>query len=484
MSADPRRASLPSAGSTGRGAAEVAALAGPPAPATPAYAWLADRLRAVILDGRLLVGDRLPSERSLAAALQLSRVTVSAAYTLLRADGYLASHQGSRARITMPGRPAERPDTLASQAPTGSIDLTVAALPAPQLLATLAAEAAARLPPLLAGHGLHPLGLPELRAAVAGRLTARGLPTAAEQVLITQGALHGWDLLLRALTRPGDTVLIEQPSYPSVLDAARSRALRVQPLAVTEAGWTHARSRRGSPPVLAHVTADYQNPTGLCAGVAQRQALLAGLSGTTVVADETFTELSFAGPSGAPAPLAALDRTGSTITVGSLSKCVWPGLRVGWIRAHPALIRRIGLLRAGQDLATPVLEQLLALACLARLEEIVTGTRATLLEHRDKLAGLLREQAPDWQFTLPDGGMNLWIDLGEQSSTQLTLDARAAGVLAIPGPRFSATGTHEHFLRLPYCLPGPVLARAVGILRGIPARPLTRRPDPARTWTA
>jgi DNA-binding transcriptional MocR family regulator len=350
------------------------------------------------------------------------------------------------------------------------------------MLAQLAAEAAARLPRLLAGPGLHPLGLRELRVAVAGRLTARGLASTAEQILITQGALHGWDLVLRALTGPGDAVIVEQPTYPSVLDAARSRSLRLVPLAVTENGWQHVSLPRAAGlPVLAHVTPDFQNPTGVLADRSHRRALLDGLPQTTaLVVDETFAELGFGEPI---TPVAALDRSRRTITVGSLSKCVWPGLRVGWVRADSALVRRIGLLRAGQDLATPVLEQLFALECMRHLDEIIHAARRTLRERRDHVARTLREVAPRWNFTLPTGGLNLWVDLGKQSSAQLVHDARAKGVLAMPGSRFSATGTHEHYLRLPYCLPTPLLDQAVSILASIPVQHHARQFPVDQSWT-
>ena len=116
-------------------------------------------------------------------------------------------------------------------------DLTVAAAPAPVQLLDAVAAATADLRPLLAGHGLHPYGLPALRTAVAAHLSRRGLPTVSEQVMVTNGALAGWDLLLRTVTRPGQRALVEQPTYPAALDAVAAAHLRPVPLPVTADGW-------------------------------------------------------------------------------------------------------------------------------------------------------------------------------------------------------------------------------------------------------
>ena len=441
---------------------------------------LADALRAEVLDGRVVVGHRLPAERQLAADLGVSRATVSAALGVLRAEGYLASRQGSGTVVTMPPDVVDRPDEPAAS--PGRLDLTIAASAAPAELGALALEAAGRLPALLSGPGLHPLGLRDLRRAVAARLTRRGLPTTTAQVLVTQGALHGWDLLLRAGTRPADAVVLEQPTYPSAADAARAHALRLFPLAVDADGWHPPAA--GPPPALALVTPDHQNPTGAYAGEAQRRTLLAALPGARLVDDQTFAELGLDEPAGGPPPpLAALggDRV---VTVGSLSKLVWAGLRIGWVRADPALVTRLASARTTQDLAAPVLDQLLAVAVFEHLDRLRADRLAQLRERRDVLAGAVA--AAGWTAARPAGGVMLWADLGGLSSTRLAVAAAAEGVRVPPGTRFSLTGTHDRWLRLPYTQPVPVLLDAVARLRRAAGRidPRTEvRAAPAR-WTA
>ncbi len=475
---------------------------GAPQAGPAAYRWLADRMRALVLDGRLVVGDRVPSERATAAALGLSRTTVTAAFTQLRVEGFLQSRQGSSTVVSLPSAGMDRPDddllargertrAAAHGSTRGAgggvnaggepIDLTIAALPAPAILGELAQQAAEQLSGYLSGPGLHPLGIRPLRAAIAAHLTGRGLPTSTDQILVTQGALHGWDLVLRSLVKPGDAVLVEQPTYPGVLDAAAAHHARILPMAVSQDGW-QMRDRQGPTPSVALVMADFQNPTGLNATRAQRRALLRALPNTVVVVDETIAELALVPPQ---PPLASLDASGRTITLGTLSKTVWAGLRLGWVRADPLLVRRMSLRRGGQDLATPVLDQLLALGCLQNLDRILPPRLDLLRGRRDHLVEALTVAAPGWTFARPDGGLVLWVDLGAGSSTQLAMDVRSAGVRITPGPRFSATGTHDRFVRIPFTLPEQVLDQAVKALTTAastkPARGDSRSPQ---TWTA
>ena len=175
-----------------------------------------------MLDGRLPLRTRLPGERELAEALGVSRTTATAAYAALRDEGFLASRRGVGQLDAAARRSGRR---RASPAATGEdvIDLSCAACAAPEgaLHAALAA-ATAELPRHLPGPGYDAAGLPMLRAAIAAHLTARGVPTAPEQVLVTAGALHAFTLLLRVLAGPGDRVLVEHPTYPAALDAVRA----------------------------------------------------------------------------------------------------------------------------------------------------------------------------------------------------------------------------------------------------------------------
>jgi DNA-binding transcriptional MocR family regulator len=451
---------------------------------------VATGLRSLILDGRLVVGARVASERDLSASLGVSRSTVSAAYRRLRNEGYLVSDHGGGTRTAIPAAPSSRPDDSAS---ADLLDLTIAAMQAPSSLPDLVTAAALHLPSLMAGHGLHPLGLPALRDAIAGHHTARGLRTSADQILVTQGALHGWDLLLRTLTGPGDRVLIESPSYPAVVDAAAAHRVRIAPIGVSPSGWdlSAVRPARGaSAPVLAHVTPDHQNPTGWNAPTAARRELLQALPPTTlVIADETFRDLTLDEVARPSRPLGCYGGSDRVITVGSLSKSVWAGLRIGWIRASPELVRRVATGRTSQDLSTPVLEQLVAEQVLTHVDALLEERHELLRHRRTRLLAALAAHAPDWRPTHPAGGLVTWVDLGQgASSTRLADAARRHGVRVTPGTRFTYGGTHDRFLRLPYTLPEDQLVTAVERLAAAEAtvrqRGGTIRSTTSLVWTA
>jgi transcriptional regulator, GntR family len=165
-----------------------------------AYAALADRIRLLVLDGRLALGTRLPAERELAAQLSLSRTTISAAYAELRDSGYLESLRGSGSIVRLPSRGPVPHDTIA---PPEFLDFSRATLPAVPHVTAAAERAAALLPSYLSESGFDPMGLRALRQALADRYSARGLPTDADQLMITVGAQHAIGLVARTLLSRG-----------------------------------------------------------------------------------------------------------------------------------------------------------------------------------------------------------------------------------------------------------------------------------------
>src|SRR3954447_16654205 len=295
----------------------------------PGYVSLAEAIRLLVLDGRLPLGTRLPGERDLAEALGVSRTTATAAYAALREEGFLASRRGAGSWTQLPADAG----VAIERGPAGEdvIDLSCAASAAPDgnLHAALAA-ATAELPRHLPGPGYDAAGLPVLRAAIATHLSARGVPTEPEQVLVTAGALHALTLLLRVLSGPGDRVLVEHPTYAAALDAVRAAGARPVPVPMLPGGWDLemlAATLRQAAPGLAYVIADHQNPTGLSLPWPDRERLaaLARATRTPLVVDEAIAGLHL---DGAPEPsVAVLDPAGETvITIGSMSKTFWAGL--------------------------------------------------------------------------------------------------------------------------------------------------------------
>jgi DNA-binding transcriptional MocR family regulator len=439
----------------------------------PVYAALCDGVTTLVLDGRISTETRLPSERELAAALQISRATVTAAYDALRNSGFLTSRTGSGSFVSVPAgsRPGPSLARWRSGVDAGDlIDLACAALAAPPgvLQAALPAAAAA-LPRYAATEGYEPAGLPVLRAAIAHRFTERGLPTRPEQILVSNGAMHAYDLLLQLLIGPGDRVLTELPTYPGAIDGIRrvgARAITV-PMAAT-GGWDVATMRatlRQTAPRLAYLIPDFHNPTGaLIDDDARREVLhTARQTGTTVIVDESFVELGFT--PGVRTSTAALDS--SVIVVGSLSKPVWGGLRIGWVRASTELVQRLAALRASIDMGGAVLDQLVASEIVPQLDALMPERVAMLRGRRDALTAALRRELPEWQFTEPQGGISLWAELDAPLSTPLTMLAAPVGVIVVPGSRFGVDGTLERFLRIPFALPEDRLEVAVSRLAGV-----------------
>jgi DNA-binding transcriptional MocR family regulator len=438
----------------------------------PVYSALAHGVTSLVLDGRIVPETRLPSERELAQALRLSRATVTAAYDELRATGFLASRTGSGSYVSVPAGAEPRPSfarwRLRADEDADVIDLSCGALPAPpEILPQTVAAAAGRLTPYLLGDGYEPAGLAVLREAVAERFTARGAATRPDQILITNGSLHGLDLLLRLLIGPGDRVITELPSYPGALDAVRANGGRLVPVPMAaEGGWQVEQFQatlRQTAARVAYLTPDFHNPTGALVPAADRRAVLAVAkqTGTTVVVDESFVDLGFGA---GERVTAALDP--SVVTIGSLSKPVWGGLRIGWLRASTDLVHRLAALRTSIDMGGAVLDQLVAALLFERLDEIAVARVAQLLPQRDALMAALASELPEWRAARPAGGLSLWVELPAQLSTPLCMLAAQAGVVLVPGSRFGVDGTLERFLRLPFAQPADRLVEAVHRLAG------------------
>lgn len=431
-----------------------------------AYRQLAATLRLLILDGRLPLEVSLPGEREVSHALNLSRTTVSAAYGLLRDEGFLSGGQGEAARTCLPSGATPRTRPPATAPCTGlDLDMTAAVLPAGANVHAAYVRALARLPSQLPGHGYETQGLEELRQAVANAYARRGLPTSPGDVMITHGAHNGLVHMLRLAVRAGDPVVVDHPTYPHALDAILASGARplCVPLSEDEAGWDieglASACRQGAAP-MAYLVLDHHNPTGRLMPPSDRSRLLKAMEGseTLLVLDETLVELTLDGPSALDASIVDAPRV---VRLGSMSKSVWGGLRIGWIRADRAVIQRLGQSRATLDLGVPVLEQLAAVELLDDDDALLTARRSLLRTRRDHLLARLAERLPDWTCPRPVGGLSIWAQLPGPISSALTVQAAAQGLRLAPGTRFGVDGAFERRLRLPFTLPEPELDTAV-----------------------
>ncbi len=434
----------------------------------PDYAALAGAIRGLLADGRLPLGIRLPAERELAEALKVSRTTVTAAYRELRDSGHLTSRRGAGSWTTLPG--GHRVASSGLWTPLNDldmIDLGCAALAAPPELIPAARAAAEELPRYLGDAGYHPTGLLELREAVARLYADRGLPTGPDQIMVTSGTQHALDLVVRLTVPAGAGVLVESPTYPNALAALSARRARIAThgLDAGRDGWDAEMLLTGlrqTSPRLAYVIPEFHNPTGHLMPVELRERLVAAAhaSGTDLVVDESFVDLPLDGTP-MPPPAAVFDRHSRVISIGGMSKAYWGGLRIGWVRASAPTVQRLAAARVGVDMASPVLDQLVAVQLLDRRDEIVPARRVQLAAQRDALLAAVREQLPEWRIRVPSGGVTLWAELDGPISSALSRAAEEVGVRLAPGPRFGLDGTLERFLRLPFTLPADDLTDAV-----------------------
>lgn len=428
------------------------------------YRSLADRIGVLLEDGRLAAGRRLPAERVLATELGVSRTTVSAAYSLLRERRLLETVQGSGSVLALH---RTRPS---SDGPPAVADLSNAVPPAWPAVAEYVERAAARLPSLLDVARLDFAGLAALREGVARRYSARGLPTTPEQIMITSGAQHAIGLVLHALLRRADRLVVDIPSYPHAIDAFRAAGARIVPIAMSGARsdvgeWE--RVLRASRPEFAYLMPDFHNPTGSSLDEEERRRLLAAAaaSGTRLLIDETTAELAIDPRDPAP-PLAALaiGSGAEVVTVGSVGKTVWHGLRIGWIRADSRTIAAIAAARPARDLGTPVLEQLVVAELLPDFERVLADRAEQLRATRAAVVERLTTDLPDWVVPVPAGGLSIWVTLPDARSSLLVSAAAALGLRIIAGPRFGLDGAFERQLRIPIGgAPGPT-ADAIGVL--------------------
>ena len=432
---------------------------------TPIWRQLAEALRLLILDGRLALETRLPGERELAAALNISRTTVASALGQLREEGYLYSRQGSGSRIALPERPVE---AAAKQTDPLSVNLAVAALSAGPEIHQAYSQALKIMPEHLSNTGYDQQGLPLLREAIARRYSERGLPTRSDEVMIVNGALSGFALVLRLFTGPGDRVVVDAPTYPMALSAIQGASCRPVSVALPQQGWDCdglAATIAQTAPRLAWLMPDFHNATGRCMDSATRQRVadIAAQTRTTLVADETMVDLWYDAPP--PPPLAAFNPDAPVITIGSAGKSFWGGLRIGWIRASSRTIASLVQARDSLDLGSPLLEQLACCWLLENEHRLLPSRRAMLATRRNMCGALMAEYFPHWRFTPPEGGLSFWVELPGMLATLFSVRAESRGIHIGTGTRFGLAGAFDRYLRLPFTLSDDELRSAFTTLQ-------------------
>jgi GntR family transcriptional regulator/MocR family aminotransferase len=454
--------------------------------ALPPSLQIARALAADIQRGRLRPGDRLPGSRRLAASLHVHRNTVLVALAELIAEGWIetAPARGTFVTRAIPddrGRPFSRrlgtrgkvpthvpfalPESPAAyrplSLPPGTLNLShgapdVRLVPA-RTIGRAYRHVLARQGADLLAYG-DPEGHPALRAALASMLTStRGLSVAADDVFVTRGSQMALTLVARSLMRPGDVVAVEQIGYRPAWEAFRAAGATVVPVAVDRDGIDVAELRTlASQTALraVYVTPHHQYPTTVTLKAARRLALLtlARTERIAIIEDDYDHEFHY---DGRPVlPLASGDHAGLVVYIGTLSKILAPGLRIGYIVAPPAVLQSVGAFRSLLDIQGDLATEA-AVATLiddGELQRHVARVRRVYAVRREVLSNSLRRVFGDGvEFTLAPGGMALWVRL--RMSVDVEAWARRSiehGVSWYTGRRYAFDGRPRPFARFSF----------------------------------
>jgi DNA-binding transcriptional MocR family regulator len=436
---------------------------------------LADAIEQALVVGTF--GDRpLPAERRLAAALGVSRGTVTAAYAELKDRKLVASRPGGYtlpdpAALAVPIRAARRAARwtvegtilreYATRDPLG-LDLSFAFLDVPegaQPLIDAAFVRAFRARPNSAAYV--DAGLPALRARIAAWYSdVLALRTSPDQIVITQGAYQGIGLASMLALSPGDTVVAETPMYPGALDIFRAHGAQIADLGAFDDPRTLDALEDGSSAfALVYATSAYRNPVGttLEQRFAARLARWSARAETPVIDDRALGLCGFGAP---PRPLASYAPDAPILTLGSLDKTTGAGTRIGWMRVPRATAPKLARLKAIADLTSPPLLQQVAAELHDDLAAIALLRSRELARRYERLAARLRARFPRWSWATPSGGASIWVDVGCDAETVIRAAAQA-GVTIVGGAAFLPGGEHDRHVRIAYARPEAQLDAAV-----------------------
>jgi GntR family transcriptional regulator/MocR family aminotransferase len=444
------------------------ALSVQPTASEPLHRQVYEGLRLAILNGVLRPGERLPATRSLAEHLAVARATVAQAYDQLATEGYIVGRRGAGTFVAhdLPqvtrGRTAPRGRVLRLSAWGARIARASAdgqpPVQEPPVYDLRPHRVAADLFPWEAWNSAvdralreradllsppPPRGHPRLQAAIAAHIAAhRTVDCAPDEIVIVNGAQQGLNLLVQLLLEPGDRVAVEDPGYPAARVALEARGLEVVRIPVDADGMSVQALKEAGPVRLIHLTPTHQEPTGTTLSLARRLALLelADRMDAVLVEDDYDSEFRY---EGRPIEsLKGLDRTGRVVYVGTFSKSVLAGLRLGFLVLPPTLVEPFAAAKRLWDSGTGMMEQLALAAFMesGEFERHIRRTRRVYRARRDALVGALtREFGSDIAIGARHGGLNLLVhfrrDDGESTIVQ---KAAAAGVALRAASEFYA----------------------------------------------
>lgn len=450
----------------------------------PLYEQLAEAMRAAIRRSELAPGVLLPPQRALANLLAVSRTTVIATVDQLRSEGWLHSIQGSGTWVTRPH--GQQHGTLAGQPSSHRVRRLIHESgsrfrrTALDLGSAIFAEPC--WPPGVSTDGLRddldslarlsgglPCGAPELREEIAEFLTQRGLPTSFDQICVTTGGQQAVWLAATYFSEPMRPIVVEDPTWVAALDVVRSLRCPLLSVPVDRQGLSVLALERllqRTRPAMVLAVPEYQNPTGarMSKPRMERLATLSAEYQVPVVEDLSLWGLSLRPGAERLNSIAAYEPDAPVVTIGSLTKLLWHGLRVGWIRAREDVIGRIAQLKVTVDAGTPVLCQLLAARSLPVIDEVRAHRGSHLKAALAVIDDCLGSLDPAWTYEVPDGGVSIWTRLPVGEAMEFSQVALRHSVDLWPGKVFSLTHAHGDRLRLPLGRRLDYLGEALGRL--------------------
>lgn len=443
------------------------------------YKAYAGEIGELIASGALKPGQRLPSVREAARHRRLGVLTVLKAYHLLESRGLIVARTRSgyfvNLRPLAPAAPAVSKPSVKPVAvekgeliyevldavrtgkvvPLGSAFPSPLLFPLPRLYRSLSRSVRA-LDPWRTVADLAP-GNAELRRRISLRYHLDGIDIPDDELIVTDGAMEALNLCLRAVTRPGDTVLIESPTFYVALQALQNAGLRAVEIPTHPAQGIDlealAAALRRHKPAACWMMTSFQNPLGALMSEARKRELVQLLDrhGVPLVEDDVYGELYYADER--PKPAKAFDETGNVLHCSSFSKCLAPGYRIGWA-APGRYAKKVQQLKLSSTLSAAVPSQLALADYLdgAAYDRHLRDLRKTLHQQRDAMIAAVREFFPQGtKLTCPEGGYFVWVELPSGADTlKLHREALQQGISIAPGAIFSARDDFSRCLRLNY----------------------------------
>ncbi|BAQ30527.1 PLP-dependent aminotransferase family protein [Bifidobacterium scardovii] len=464
----------------------------------PVTEQIVDYMCRQVSSGAWPIGSRLPSQRAMSESFGVNRSTVIAAITELADYGIVEGMHGAGTRIVsntwslmLPGAP-DWADYVSSgffEANNATIQTINRMEFAPDISRLGTGELDPRLFPRdmwrrVLGEASReidslgyppPAGMPALREAIAEHMCRTGVACTPSQVLITSGALQALQMISVSLLSNGSTVFAEAPSYIKSLQVFQSAGMRLSGVPMDGDGLRvdalerALRAQRGGSDAVLYTIPTNHNPTGITMRDARRHELIACCVANRlpIIEDNAYQDLYFDGPT--PTPLKTLDKTGMVITLGSASKALSPGLRIGWLVASEPIVQRLADVKMQMDYGASVLSQWVYTRFLTSglYDEYLVGLKRELRRRRDAaLETLERRFAGQAHWITPEGGFYIWLTFDQPLRIgklfQTTLER---GVLLNPGDIYDFEG--DNSLRLSYSYTTPEeFAAAVDVLAG------------------